>query len=91
MFADQLGQLRRQIAEREPDKGGYPEADVNLLKRTPVNAPQPLREIPAPIRPAISAWLSLVGMPYLQADTAQMTMESCAAPSVTSASSPVPI
>ncbi len=55
-----------------------------------LKAPKPSSDMPAPISPAISAWLSLVGIPYRHAETAQSRIESCAAPSVTSACAPEP-
>ena len=53
----------------------------------PLMPPKPLcMAIAAPESPAISAWLSLVGIPKNQAATAQMIMATSAAQSATTAS-----
>ena len=53
----------------------------------PLMPDRPLcRAMAAPDRPAMSAWLSLVGMPNFHAAVAQVTMATIAAHRATSAS-----
>lgn len=49
-----------------------------------LTADKPPRAMAAPVMPAISAWLSLVGMPKYHAATAQTTMANMAAVNATS-------
>ena len=60
---------------------------MTLSHAWPLTPPRPpCSAIALPVRPAMRAWLSLVGMPKYQASTAQITIASRAADRATMAS-----